>query len=279
MGTSEGAMSVSRFDDRAYGKLITGRIINAFACEYCYFTPTRDAADLGGQLDVPTLNIIGTHDEFFGPPASGEWAGSIASKIAADKNTGWGEVPTGNAYASFLRQGVKVGLVATFVKAEHDATLVADNALRDVLLSFLASPLRCTELLEQWEETQYLKANTILRRRCVPDAEALSGSQRRLVADGELAVDVKPGCSLLWVEISQKHGIPADVPYGLYKTLARRWGREHAHKQWGMFMDGLRTSVRNSTRGSSSATQSESLVVRGGTAIFAAAADAPDETD
>ena len=72
MGTSEGAMTVSRFDDTRYGKLITARVINAFACEFCYFTPTRASADLGGQRDVPTLNLIGTHDQFFGPAPGGD---------------------------------------------------------------------------------------------------------------------------------------------------------------------------------------------------------------
>ena len=62
-GTSEGAMTVHRFDDQRYGSMITARIINAFGCEYCYFTPTREAALLGGSPDVPTLNLIGTCDE------------------------------------------------------------------------------------------------------------------------------------------------------------------------------------------------------------------------
>lgn len=212
-------MSVARFDDRPYGKLITARIINAYGCEYCYFTPTREAADLGGQLEVPTLNLIGTADEFFGPPASDGWTGSIAARVAANTESGWGDTPTGNAYTSFLRQGVRTGLVATFVGAEHDGTLAADNALRDVLLSFLSAPLRCTELLEQWQETEYLNANTTLKARCVPEER---------LARGE-GVDVRAGSSLLWVEIDQKHGIPADVPYGLYKTYARRWGRARAH--------------------------------------------------
>ena len=30
---------------------------------YCYFTPTPECGELGGQLDVPTLNIIGTKDQ------------------------------------------------------------------------------------------------------------------------------------------------------------------------------------------------------------------------
>ena len=54
-GTSEGAMTVHRFDDRRYGAMITGRIVNAFGCENCYFTPTAEAAKLGGSRDVPTL--------------------------------------------------------------------------------------------------------------------------------------------------------------------------------------------------------------------------------
>jgi hypothetical protein len=209
----------------SYGKLITGRIINAYSCEYCYFTPTREAADLGGQLDVPTLNMVGTKDEFFGPPPSGDWAGSIAYHISEDKKTGWGETPSGNAYASFKRQGLKTGLVATFVGAEHDGTLAADNAMRDVLYSFMTAPLRCTELLDQWSETEYLKANTTVKRRCLP---AL-GTGAAPMGEG-VQVDVQPGSDILWVEIDQKHGIAADVPYGMYKTLARRWGREVAHE-------------------------------------------------
>ena len=54
-GTSEGGMTVHRFDDRRYGAMITGRIVNAFGCENCYFTPTAEAAKLGGSRDVPTL--------------------------------------------------------------------------------------------------------------------------------------------------------------------------------------------------------------------------------
>lgn len=38
--------------------------------EYCYFTPEPEAGLLGGRLDVPTLNIIGTKDA--GLPVSRE---------------------------------------------------------------------------------------------------------------------------------------------------------------------------------------------------------------
>jgi len=34
-GTSEGAMTVARYNDRRHGKMINGRIISAFSVEYC----------------------------------------------------------------------------------------------------------------------------------------------------------------------------------------------------------------------------------------------------
>ena len=38
------------------------------------------------------------------------------------------------------------------------------------------------------------------------------------------ATDYREGCSLLWVQIDQKHGIPPTVPYSQYKALASQWG-------------------------------------------------------
>eukprot|EP00913_Durusdinium_trenchii_P012768 g11987.t2 len=70
-------MTVTRFDDQRYGDLIIGRFINSFSMEYCYFTPEPEAALLGGRLDIPTLNIIGTKDQYFGPVDS-------VAKIVAD---------------------------------------------------------------------------------------------------------------------------------------------------------------------------------------------------
>merc|ERR1712107_159015 len=66
-GTSEGAMTIARFDDQRYGHMILGRFINSFSIEYCYFTPTPECGKLGGALEVPTLNIIGMKDQFFVP--------------------------------------------------------------------------------------------------------------------------------------------------------------------------------------------------------------------
>ena len=47
-GTSEGAMTVHRFDDQRYGSMITGRIINAFGCEHCECSLWLLTPGLGG---------------------------------------------------------------------------------------------------------------------------------------------------------------------------------------------------------------------------------------
>ena len=52
-------------DDQKYAKFLNGRIISAFGVEHCYFTPTKEAAQVGGAIDVPTLQIIGDQDQYF----------------------------------------------------------------------------------------------------------------------------------------------------------------------------------------------------------------------
>merc|ERR1712048_831423 len=114
MGTSEGAMVLSRFDDQRYGSLINGRVLSAYSVEYCYFTPDAEAARFGGNLNVPTLNIIGTHDEYFGVH------GSIAQGVAA---SGHGTLDLhGHAFQTMLRQGMPCGCVCTFEGGKHDLT-------------------------------------------------------------------------------------------------------------------------------------------------------------
>merc|ERR1719356_768912 len=102
MGQSEGAMTVARFDDQRYGAMIRGRIISAFSVEYCYFTPDRAAGTFGGNVDVPTLNIIGDQDEFFGP------SDSVASNCIAHRDEGgWGDYDfTGNAFKEMKRKRI-----------------------------------------------------------------------------------------------------------------------------------------------------------------------------
>ena len=51
-GTSEGAMTVARFDDQKYGSMILGRFINSFSIEYCYLTPKLEDGKLGRRADA-----------------------------------------------------------------------------------------------------------------------------------------------------------------------------------------------------------------------------------
>ena len=88
MGTSEGAMTVARFDDQRYGGMIVGRVIASYAGEYCYMHSNAEDATIGGQKCVPTLNLIGTFDEFFGPPAHLTFEGSAVRRIRLSRSLG-----------------------------------------------------------------------------------------------------------------------------------------------------------------------------------------------
>lgn len=145
MATSEGAMTLARYDDsyvlKKYGPIINGRIISAFPVEYCYFTPKPEEGKFGGSMDVPTLNLIGTNDEYFGTHDS------IAQKIAADEIAGYGSKDfTGNAFKSMKAQGMRRGLVCVCEGGQHDLTPTHDNFLRDVLRAFMSRPHTCMEM-------------------------------------------------------------------------------------------------------------------------------------
>mmetsp|Transcript_104454 Transcript_104454/g.185789 ORF Transcript_104454/g.185789 Transcript_104454/m.185789 type:complete len:668 (+) Transcript_104454:155-2158(+) len=134
-GTSEGAMTVARFDDQRYGESVLGRFINSFSVEYCYFTPKPEAGKIGGQLTVPTLNIIGTKDEYFGPEDS------VAKIVSGNDATGYGEKElTGNGYNTFTKQGLVCGLVCVLTGGVHGPCTTHDNFLREILDLFLSRP-------------------------------------------------------------------------------------------------------------------------------------------
>jgi len=144
MGTSEGAMTVARFDDQRYGPLINGRIISAFSAEYCYFTPTAEAGEFGGSLLVPTLQLIGSHDEYFGT------RDSIAQLIAADAQGYGSKNLLGHGFQTMKRQDMKMGCVCVFDEGRHDLTITADNAIRSILMVFLRRPSKIHELDKIW---------------------------------------------------------------------------------------------------------------------------------
>lgn len=138
-------MTIARFDDQRYGRMVLGRFINSFSVEYCYFTPVPEAAEIGGQLNVPTLNIIGDADEYFGP------VDSVASIVASDKEHGYGDSAlTGNAFKTFVRQGMKVGLVTVLTGGMHGPCSTHDNFLRQLFETFFARPGDICYLKDIW---------------------------------------------------------------------------------------------------------------------------------
>jgi len=162
MGQSEGAMTVARFDDQRYGAMIRGRIISAFSVEYCYFTPSREAAQYGGSEDVPTLNIIGDCDQFFGP------IDSVALSVNQQRDKGgWGaDTFTGNGFKQMKRQHLRRGLVAVLEGARHDPSETHDNLLRDLLRAFLTSAGDCHRIHEQFKCCKYLSSKVTVVDTC-----------------------------------------------------------------------------------------------------------------
>jgi len=151
MGTSEGAMTVARLDDSKYASFLSGRIISAFGIEHCYFTPTKEAAKIGGALSVPTLQIIGDEDEYFGK------TGSVAAEVAKDKASGFFNPDlNGHAHTTLTTQKVEKGLVCVMEGGRHDATVTHDNFFRVVLQTFLAKPSHCFQLDELWQDDPFL---------------------------------------------------------------------------------------------------------------------------
>eukprot|EP00931_Biecheleriopsis_adriatica_P038178 TRINITY_DN21896_c0_g1_i1.p1 TRINITY_DN21896_c0_g1~~TRINITY_DN21896_c0_g1_i1.p1 ORF type:complete len:625 (+),score=116.08 TRINITY_DN21896_c0_g1_i1:251-1876(+) len=145
-GTSEGAMTIARFDDQRYGEQVIGRFINSFGIEYCYFTPTEQAGQIGGQLDIPTLNIIGTKDQYFGAEDS------VAKIVASDPDSGYGNQNlTGNGYNTMKRQGVDIGLVCVLEDGVHSPCNTHDNFLRQLFQLFFSRPSSIWEIDRIWQ--------------------------------------------------------------------------------------------------------------------------------
>ncbi|CAE7598907.1 unnamed protein product, partial [Symbiodinium sp. CCMP2456] len=144
-GTSEGAMTVSRFDDGRYGHQVLGRFINSFSIEYCYFTPKQEDAQIGGNKDVPTLNIIGTKDEYFGG------ADSVAALVQADKERGFGDVKLdGHGFDMMMEQELGTGLVCYMEGGKHGPCPSHDNFLRRLFQTFFTRPRDIWRIADIW---------------------------------------------------------------------------------------------------------------------------------
>jgi len=69
VGNSEGSMIAARFHHPALDKVMAGRILTAYACDYNYFNSCEKSAEVcedSCDKSIPQLNVIGTEDEYFG---------------------------------------------------------------------------------------------------------------------------------------------------------------------------------------------------------------------
>lgn len=145
---SEGSVVASAFDDAPFADVVRCRIFIAWSCERNYFNLDRPQSEIGiaGHKDIPTLNIIGTDDEFFGEQHS------IAEAVAA-------AVPhhppiTGHALHTMVKQGVKFGLVAHLEGGRHNLTFSHDQVLRELMADFVRRPhLACRALPQLWQHS------------------------------------------------------------------------------------------------------------------------------
>jgi hypothetical protein len=157
IGNSEGAMVASRYHHPALDKLLKGRILNSWSCDFNYFVSCKDNARICGDKcskSVPQLNVIGSNDEYFG--AGDE---SMASKVAA-AGGGYGGPITGNCRATYDEQSFTDATVVVLTSAEHGPTYINDNTVRSVYGDFLGhggktpsvwpSLTSCTEKTGVW---------------------------------------------------------------------------------------------------------------------------------
>ena len=172
----------------------------------------RESGDFGPPPDDSVKYLCGykkTIPEDGGYPTWGNmdtWHGSKSYKIAQDpRPPGYGDQhPTGNGYEAFVKQGLRKALVATVVGGQHDLTLNADNEARDILLAFLSNPERCTEAYDRWRATSAGYVASVAKK----------------------AEHKAEGSDILYVELSQPHGIHPYVPYVDYLQQASRWARK-----------------------------------------------------
>lgn len=168
-GTSEGGMTIARFDDQRYGEMVCGRFVNSFSIEYNYFTPTPEAGEIGGQVDVPTLNIIGTKDQYFGP------TDSVSKIVVEDAVAGYGDKELrGHGFKTMVRQGIDAGLVCVLEEGVHSPCDTHDNFLRLLFDHFFTRPGSIWELDAIWGTDPVLRDMMEVRESSVQHVEDVS---------------------------------------------------------------------------------------------------------
>uniref|UniRef100_A0A061RTJ0 Uncharacterized protein n=1 Tax=Tetraselmis sp. GSL018 TaxID=582737 RepID=A0A061RTJ0_9CHLO len=143
-GMSEGAVVLSSFNDEMYSDIIRGRIICGYSCEQNYWNYNRpEDAGIAGSPWIPTLNLMGYVDEFFG------YQDSVAATVAR-----CGEYPPilGNAFDAM------VAVVAHLEGGRHALTWTHDDVIRELLSDFLERPqFVCRQLPHLWSHVKALQ--------------------------------------------------------------------------------------------------------------------------
>mmetsp|Transcript_46125 Transcript_46125/g.147601 ORF Transcript_46125/g.147601 Transcript_46125/m.147601 type:complete len:250 (-) Transcript_46125:8-757(-) len=112
LGSSEGAAAISGFREQHLGDVVLGRIIIGYPCEDTFWTYFRpEDAGIAGDRDVPTLNLMGVHDKFFGRTES------IANTIVEAC-----DLPPikGHGYDAMVKEKLTAGLVVHLEGAEQN---------------------------------------------------------------------------------------------------------------------------------------------------------------
>ncbi|KAK3270991.1 hypothetical protein CYMTET_20637 [Cymbomonas tetramitiformis] len=139
LGQSEGAMATARYYHPDLDRVLAGRIISAWSCEFNYYTSCPASAMVCEDKcnkSIPVLNLIGTEDQYFSARNF-----SVAKRVWQDKKNGYGAATiTGSCFSAFAAQNFEKASTLLLDGAAHDATSTHDNLEREVMRDFLNKP-------------------------------------------------------------------------------------------------------------------------------------------
>lgn len=107
-----------------------------------------------GDPTIPTLNLVGCEDQYFGR------TNSVAAKVAQATDL---PAVRGHAFETMVERGITHGLVCHFEGAVHTLLRTHDTVVREVLADFLQRPHHtCLKLAVHWERIPHLRS--LIRR-------------------------------------------------------------------------------------------------------------------
>lgn len=139
-GSSEGGMVLARYHHASLDAVLSGRIIMSAGCDFNYFTPCPEAAQVCEhqcRKDVPQLNFIGDNDGYFG-----RHDGSVSRDVADNETMGFGGPITGNCKAAYDAYGFTQTTVVEIKDAGHGPMYWNDNVMRGIFADFVTAPTR-----------------------------------------------------------------------------------------------------------------------------------------